>query len=216
MPNPLRQAVKRSLEFAVPRRLFLVRGSAGRRLAALTFDDGPDPEHTGRILDILQTTGAKGTFFVVGEKVVRHPDVTARIAAEGHELGHHSFTHSEPRTTSAYRLAVEIGETRRALSRCCPSVRPRFIRPPHGKVTPAKLLAAWGSGLGIALWSADPKDFAATSDRIREHFRRAPITSGDVVLLHDTSASTVAALPEIIRTGQTAGLAFVRLGDLVG
>ena len=214
MPNPLRQEVKRWLELSIPQRLFLVRGSATRRIAALTFDDGPDPELTGRILDILRSEGVKATFFVVGQKVAWYPGTIAQIAAEGHEIGHHSFTHSEPRATSTYRFAAEIGETRRALDRCC-TAKPRFLRPAHGKLTPGKLLAAWGNGLGVALWSADPKDFAASSERIKEHFRRSPIQSGDVVLLHDTSAETVEALPEIIRSGHDAGLTFVRLEDLV-
>lgn len=216
MPSPLRQAVKRSLELSVPRRYLLVRGSTTRRMAALTFDDGPHPELTGRVLDILREYGARATFFVIGQNVMRHPALVARIAAEGHELGHHSYTHGEPHTTSAYRLAAEIGETRRALKRCG-QAKIRFFRPPHGKVTPAKLLAAWCSGLGVALWSADPKDFAAASaERIREYFRQSPIRNGDVVLLHDTSAETVDALPDVIKAGHHAGLTFVRLGDLIG
>ena len=214
MASPVRQFVKRWLELSVPRRLFLVRGSSRLPVAALTFDDGPDPELTGRVLEILRREGVKATFFVVGQKVARYPETMAQIAADGHEIGHHSFTHSDPSRTTAGRFAREIAETRRALGGCC-SARPRFVRPPHGKLTPGKILAAWCNGLGVALWSADPKDFAASADRIKEYFRRSPIRGGDVVLLHDTSAETVDALPDIIRGGRASGLTFARLGELV-
>jgi len=216
LPNPFRQAVKRSFELSMPRRLFVVRGSARSRTVALTFDDGPHPEHTNQVLDVLRAAGVRATFFVVGQNVARHPSVVARISAEGHELGQHSFTHGEPASTSAETLAREIDETTVALEKCCGATT-RFFRPPHGKVTPGKLMAAWRRRMGVALWSTDPKDFAESSaEGIRQYFRRHPIQGGDIVLLHDTSRNTVEALPDIIDGVTRAGLTFVPLRELVG
>src|ERR1700686_4686702 len=89
----VRQVMRAILEAFLPRSWFLVRGPHNRRSVYLTFDDGPHPDHTPRVLDALKCYGAKATFFVTGKNCVLYPDLIRRIVTEGHSIGHHSFSH---------------------------------------------------------------------------------------------------------------------------
>ncbi len=177
----------------LPRRLFLTSGP-DRGAVCLTFDDGPHPDFTPRVLDVLRTYGVRATFFVVGRAAAAHPDLVHRIASEGHELAHHSFTHGEPGETNASDLLREIHDTDAVLEGIV-GQRPRLFRPPHGKVTVAKLLKLWGRGLTVVLWNVDPKDFAsASASELQERLLAYTPSGGDLILLHDTNARTPEAL----------------------
>ena len=114
--NVLRQGIRQLLTACLPAERWLVRGRRAKGVGgvaiSLTFDDGPHPEYTPQVLDRLQTYGWKGTFFVVGERAAAHPDLIRRIVREGHELGNHSYTHSEPSQTTAAALIDEVRRTR--------------------------------------------------------------------------------------------------------
>jgi peptidoglycan/xylan/chitin deacetylase (PgdA/CDA1 family) len=198
---------------ALPRSLYTVSGPKRSRGICLTFDDGPHPEHTPALLDVLCCLGVPATFFVVGREAEQYPDLVRRIVAEGHDVGHHSFSHSEPATTSAGQLAAEVRETCRLLSPLT-GRRPRLFRPPHGKVTIAKALFLWALRQRIVLWNADPKDFACrSSDEVVRWFQRHPVNGGDIVLMHDNHPYAAAALPFVASDVGRRGLTFCRLSD---
>lgn len=208
-PDPARQVVKRALQRALPRFAFMVEGPSTACLYP-TFDDGPDPVHTPAVLDALRATGARATFFVVGERAARHPDVVRRIVAEGHTLGHHSYHHGAPESTSARALAEEIDRTRRVL-RDITGQAPRLFRPPYGKLTASKLAAIWTRGQTVVLWSSDPRDFAGGD--AAEIARRLPaLHGGEIVLLHDVHPMAAALVTEIARRGAQSGLRLQGLG----
>lgn len=210
-PNQLRQLVKRGLDAVVPLRMLVSRGDPSLREVYLTFDDGPHPENTPRVLDALRELGAHGTFFVVGVIAEKHPDLVRRIVAEGHALGHHSYYHRNPKSTSTLGLIGEVRATRRLLRRIA-GTRPTLFRPPLGALTAAKTVALWGARQTIVLWSIDPRDYAASSPaELTEWFDRHPLEAGDVVLLHDTSPHTPEALAHIVARGRERGLSFVRM-----
>ena len=207
-PSPLRQLVRGSMSATLPRRLFMTSGPRGSGVVALTFDDGPDPVHTPAVLDRLRALGVRATFFVVGARAAAHPSLVVRIADEGHEIGHHSYTHAPPTETTALRLADEARRTSTLLLQLC-GKRPVLFRPPHGKVTPGKLLALWALGQTIVLWNRDPKDFACgASDPIREWFRNEPLAGGDIVLLHDVHPHVAPALDIVAERVERLGLRF--------
>src|SRR5690606_35220120 len=104
----IRQVIRSAMTAALPRRRFIVRGPRSAQQVALTFDEGPHPEHTPRLLDELARHDIKATFFVVGREAERHPGIVERAAREGHAIGHHSWTHSEPSETPAPRLLDEV------------------------------------------------------------------------------------------------------------
>src|SRR5258708_3225653 len=97
--NSTRLAIKTFLAGMLPPRFLFMRGPSWGRSLALTFDDGPHPERTPRVLDALEQHGIRATFFVVGSKAAEHPELIRRMVAAGHDVGHHSYSHSEPDAT---------------------------------------------------------------------------------------------------------------------
>ena len=164
---------------ALPRRL---PESGG---IALTFDDGPHPEGTPSVLEVLARAGASATFFVIGEQVQRRPELVAEIAAAGHEVALHGFRHR-------LQLRVSATEVREDLARGLAAVedalgrRPVWHRPPYGIYSPTGLRAVHSAGLSPLLWSRWGKDWRrlTTPDRIAARALRG-VLPGDVILLHD-------------------------------
>jgi peptidoglycan/xylan/chitin deacetylase (PgdA/CDA1 family) len=193
----------------LPRRLFLVRGPASGKSIALTFDDGPHPEHTPRLLDVLHEQGVVATFFVIGANAERHPDLIRRIVAEGHTLGNHTFTHANPRTISSGAFLNEVRRTNDLLTSLV-GHGTRLVRPPHGKVTAGKLWKLWRARQSVILWNRDPKDFAAgSSDAVRRWFDTCALGSGDVILMHDNWPHAAEVLPDLAARARQAGLRFI-------
>ncbi len=186
----VRQALKSVLASVLPPSCLLAHGpqrsaKTGPIELALTLDDGPHPDLTPAALDALGETGLKATFFVVGELAATYPDLIRRIAAEGHELGNHTWSHTDAhRTTTAVFLA-EIRRTRQFLQDTtghdC-----RLTRPPRGNLSVGTAIGLWREQQTIVLWNVDPKDFKIRDDaelhRWIDGYRPA---AGDIVLLHD-------------------------------
>ena len=200
--STLRQVLKFALTAALPPAWFLVHGP--RRLAAsapteiaLTFDDGPHPEHTPRILDLLAAADLKGTFFVVGKQAQRHPDLIRRIAAAGHELGNHSWTHGEPAGTPTDTFLNETRQTRHLLQDLT-GCDCHLTRPPKGRLTLGKAVGLWRQQQTIVLWNIDPKDFSMTDSReMLRWFDGYRPRHGDIVLLHDDRPHAAACLERL-------------------
>ena len=157
---------------------------------ALTFDDGPDPVSTPRILDALGELDVRATFFVLGSRLRPHDAVLQRLADEGHELAVHCWVHTPHLLRAPWRIGYDVGRTRDAIREDC-GVTPRFWRPPNGVITGAGLYAARTSGLRPVLWTADGRDWLARasavsiSERVCRQLQR-----GGVVLLHDSDVTS--------------------------
>ena len=215
-PWSVRQVLRRALEAVLPRRRLLVRGPASSGSVCLTFDDGPDPEHTPRLLDVLKREGVPATFFLIGQKVERHPEIVRRIVQEGHAVGHHSFYHTDPQQTSAPQLRAEVQRTRELLAGLL-GQPPDLFRPPHGKLTPAKLWQLWRAGQTVVLWNVDPKDWACQeADEVRAWFQRHAFRGGDIVLMHDDHPHAAEVVPELSRRVRAKGLDFKTLPQWLG
>jgi peptidoglycan/xylan/chitin deacetylase (PgdA/CDA1 family) len=193
------------------------RGPAGARGVALTFDDGPHPEHTRAVLDVLDDAGAKATFFVLGEKAVRHADVVREIARRGHLVGIHGDTHDR---VLSFR---SLDHVRRDLSRALHAVsevlgeRPRHYRPAVGQTNPRIARAADELGLVIVGWSVRGRDgVRADPEAVAARVVRG-LSDGAVVLLHDAAErddrepAAPRALPAILEAMRLRGLSGVRL-----
>ena len=189
----LRQIAKHALTAMLPRDIIVSRG-VGEGIA-LTFDDGPHPEFTPRLLDALNAAGISATFFVTGDRANRHRDILQRIAADGHDIGNHTWSHSEPRETSAGQLIDEVRHTRDLIedvtSREC-----RLFRPPKGELTLRKLLALRRERQTIVLWNQDTKDYrmSEASDEIVAWCCGYQPASGDIVLMHDNHPHAMTAV----------------------
>jgi peptidoglycan/xylan/chitin deacetylase (PgdA/CDA1 family) len=202
---------RRVLAALLPRRLFLVSGPASLNSVFLTFDDGPHPEHTPQLLDMLRDLRVVATFFVIGREAAHWPEIVRRIASEGHAIGNHSFSHSQRSHLSAAQMLDEVRRTRDLLHKFV-GTAPRLFRPPRGQMTALDLWNLWREGQTIALWNADPMDYSETSsEAIVAWFRNHPIRSGDVILLHDKEPHALRVLPELIKSIRRRGLNFATL-----
>lgn len=211
----VRQMVRASMAMLLSRRLFIVRGPANSESVCLTFDDGPHPEHTPRLLDVLKQWNVRATFFVVGKEIECHPDLARRISDEGHFIGNHTFLHDEPGATSSDKLMQEVTRTNTLLRGLTGT--PSFcFRPPHGKLSLPKLWSLWRAGQTIALWNTDPKDFACRSaDELAQWFERHSLLGGDIVLMHDNHPHAADVLPAVIADVRARGLTFGTLADWI-
>jgi peptidoglycan/xylan/chitin deacetylase (PgdA/CDA1 family) len=155
---------------------------------ALTFDDGPDPESTPRILDALAGLGVRATFFVLGARLARSPELGLRIVAQNHEVAVHGWTHRPHLLRSPLAIGTDLRRTVEVVT-ATTGRRPRYWRPPHGIPTGAGLLAARRQALRPVLWTADGRDWqaSATAASIRDRIT-SQLAPGGVVLLHDSDA----------------------------
>lgn len=196
------------------------RRSAGG-IVALTFDDGPYPGSTDRILDVLAELDVRATFFCVGRNAERHPELLLRLRQEGHAIGSHSYSHPDPARTPLPTLARDYRHGRRVIADILAEDVTLF-RPPRGHLTPASALTVRAQGLRPWLWSVDPEDWrpGATSAHIETVAGGA--VGADVVLLHDwieqpwapealDRSATVSALPAIVAAVRGRGVNLDRL-----
>lgn len=183
---------------------------------ALTFDDGPDPVQTRRILEILDRYGVRATFFCVGHHVAALPDEVRRIAAAGHELGNHSWSHPFLPDLTPDELREQIDRTAEAVARVTGEAPTRF-RPPYGALSPEVLAALEGHPATLTLWDVDSRDWARPGpERIAATVLEAA-GPGSVVLMHEGAGDrgqTVRALPSIIEGLLGRGLEPVTVGEL--
>jgi peptidoglycan/xylan/chitin deacetylase (PgdA/CDA1 family) len=152
---------------------------------ALTFDDGPHPEGTPMILELLARHGATATFFVVGEQVRERPALLARVRAQGHQVALHGDRHRLQLRLGRAALLDDLQRGTAAIEDAL-GQRPRLHRPPYGIYSPAGLKAARAAGLTPLLWSRWGKDWRrlTTPERIAGRATRG-LLPGDVILLHD-------------------------------
>lgn len=195
------------------------RCESGAKVAALTFDDGPDPVHTPKVLDLLAERNIQAAFFVVGNKAKEYPEIIRRMAAEGHLIGTHTYSHHH-----AYMMmpVSSVKEVKDAIVAVRDSGQePRWFRPPWGAFNLATRLAAASEGQRLALWSITGDDWKGTSAAEITSLVSQRLHSGAVVDLHDASATggdpgeTVKALAGIIEDAQRQGYAWERLDRMV-
>ena len=204
-----RQFARTAMAALLPHRLLMVRGGRKTTCVSLTFDDGPHPEYTPRLLDTLKRHSVKATFFVVGRQAERYPDLVRRIASEGHDVANHSFVHSYLNLESGREAVQGVLRTQQLLRQLVGDVPPLY-RPPRGKLTPGKLARLWWAGMRVVLWNVDARDYSCKSNsEMADWFRSNPLRGGDIVLLHDRLPFAGEVLPEVIAATRQRGLDFV-------
>ena len=188
------------------------------RIVALTFDDGPNPDATPRILDALSTAGVKATFFLLGRHVDRWPEIAKRVAGEGHTVGNHGWHHRKLHRALPGRARLDLEMGTRSIERAT-GVRPRLFRAPHGFRAPwvTPIAASLGQrtvGWSLGVWDSDRPGAAAIAERTVDGAR-----PGSILLLHDGDGydplgdrtQTADAIPAIVAGLQARGYRFVPL-----
>lgn len=194
----------------VPRSGLGERLSAGK--IALTFDDGPDAIYTRKILAVLDRCRVKATFFLIGNRVDRHSAVVREIAAAGHELGNHGYSHSRVTTLSAEAIRREITMTQEAV-KAAANVTPKWFRPPYGSYNDEVRRVAKEEGAATVLWTLDPGDWRNPGQGTIVQRVTSGARDGAIVLLH-VREQTARALPALIEGLRSQGYELVRLSEI--
>lgn len=197
---------------AVKRRALgtIVSVQTSEPLAALTFDDGPHPDDTPRLLAILARHGAHATFFMVGRQAAAHPDIVAQVAAAGHAIGNHTFDHVRmPQTPRRERLR-QLSACRRAIGPAC---SPLF-RPPFGGQTLGSRVDALALGYAVVAWSMHAEDWAGLSSNTMLERLERQLRPGSIALLHDMiHTPRVAGAEQRDATFDAVDRLLARMGD---
>ena len=178
---------------------------------ALTFDDGPHPILTPKILEILRKYQIKATFFVVGENVHNYPDTVLKIIGEGHELGNHTYSHDAINSAEIERCEKAIYELA--------EYKTKLFRPPQGHIDPSVKATSRALGYDIILWDIDTRDWDHANPKMICNNVIQNIKSGSIILMHDYigyHSPTPDALEVMIPVLLEKGYQFVVVSELIG
>ncbi len=176
----------------------------------ITFDDGPHPVHTRQLLALLETHGAKATFFLIGEQARNHPEVVREIVAQGHAIGNHSMTHPRMPSLPARAQLDDIARADAVLKPFNGQQR-QIYRPPNGRATVAAIVSSMWHGRSIVLWNIDSLDYRLNADQVTARLLDARIREGDILLFHDDSEVALAALETLLPLWTGTGLRFAAI-----
>lgn len=196
-----------------------------RRAVALTFDDGPHPELTPRILDVLATRGVRATFFLLGESCEAHPQLARRLVDAGHEIGNHTWSHLSLAHATGAEARAEILDGAAAIERVTGRA-PSWFRPPRGMVNGAVVRAAADLGQHVAMWTAKPpKTGLDDADQVAGAIAEA-LAPGAILLFHDGTSGReddelearrrleVPVLERLLDRIEAAGYELATIGEL--
>lgn len=191
------------------------RGLTSHPYVAMTFDDGPHPRNTPRLLDMLRRRNIKATFYVIGENVKRYPAITRRIVAEGHEIGNHTWTHSKLTKLSDSAVRGEMDRTRDVIV-ATTGVKPRTMRPPYGALlTRQREMIYREYGYPTILWSVDPEDWRRPGVDVVANRIVSGANNGAIILAHDLHAPSVDAMPQTLDRLLDKGFQFVTVSQML-
>ncbi len=182
---------------------------------AITFDDGPHPQLTPKLLDLLKERGIKATFYVIGKNVATYPEIAKRIVDEGHEIGNHTWNHPALSKLGAAKVKSEMDQTTEIIVKAT-GVKPATMRPPYG-ATNATLNKKLDEefGMKVIMWSVDPQDWKyRNADRVASQLIENT-KAGGILLAHDIHASTIAAMPRTLDALTAKGFKFVTVSELL-
>lgn len=192
-------------------------GARGGRRIALSFDDGPHPTFTPKILDLLEKYDIKATFFMIGCNVELYPAVAKAVHLAGHEIGNHTFTHPHMKQVSLEALEQEIRKTEAVLQKNG-IPRPKLFRPPEGFRSPEQVAALEEAGYLTVIWSLDSHDWQGRAVGEILSVVLNGVQGGDVLLFHDYTSrqnTTITALEQLIPKLLEDGYEFVTISDLM-
>ena len=182
---------------------------------AMTFDDGPSATLTPKLLDLLAAHHIKATFFVIGENVAEHPEIVARAAREGHEIGNHSWSHPNLGKMSDEGVRRQLQQTDDAI-KSATGERPTLMRPPYGSITDHE--KRWihdQFGYDIILWDVDPYDWKRPGPAVVRARILKETRPGSIVLSHDIHPGTIEAMPSTFDQLEAKGFKVVTVSELI-
>ena len=180
------------------------------RYVALTFDDGPRRETTERLLDGLRERGASATFFLVGEQIQKNQDLVQRMAAEGHQVGNHSWSHVQLEGLPLETAQEEIQRTDQQLQEVL-GEGSYWLRPPYGRIGKDR---SWVP-VPLVIWSVDSRDWESRNADTASQAILEVVKPNDIILMHDIYESSVDAALRVVDALQAQGYVFVTVQELL-
>ena len=189
------------------------RGSTRRREIALTFDDGPHPSYTNKLVSILQSHNARATFFMVGSMAAKYPELVKLVVAGGNQLANHTYHHENLTAVSPEEIAVEMKACGDVLRQFTPTP-PRLFRPPGGNFDKQVLQIARAAGYSTVFWTTNTADYLepGVDTVVNRVVRNA--CNGAIFLMHDGYGQTILALPKILDALRAQGYRLVTVDEL--
>ncbi|MBS4178181.1 polysaccharide deacetylase family protein [Lederbergia citrea] len=184
----------------------------GKRVA-LTFDDGPHPVNTQKILEILKRYDAKATFFQLGREVEAYPEITKEVYSQGHEIASHSWDHPDFRKLSVKQVEEQISSTQKIIEQATGEA-PSFFRPPYGSTNESIKEIASKHGETEILWTIDTLDWKYRNPNAVLQAVKQNVRDGAIILMHDIHPSTVEAVEPVLKYLKAEGYEMVTIGDL--
>jgi len=186
----------------------------GRRLA-ITFDDGPTPGVTERVLAELKKRDIKSSFFMIGQRVAAYPDLAKKVFDDGHEVCNHSFTHPQLSKMPDMAVSLELERCQEAIDKAI-GHKPVWCRPPYGAFKKTQGHLAVALGLGVVYWSVDPRDWSQPG--VQKLIDTIPAQSrpGSIILCHDLHPQTADAVPTILDKLLEQGYEFTTISGFLG
>lgn len=194
------------------------------KVVALTFDDGPSPLWTSKILDELKSANIKATFFMLGEHVAKYPEIARRVAEEGHEIGNHTYDHHVLLYYTLEELEKEIKDTERIIQKATGKTT-RYFRPPKAWLTAQEKEKIKELGYRVILWSLNSKDWVTFDDKYIVEYLAGHVHPGDIILFHDSGGvfsaeggdrhETVKTIPRLVDKLRQMGYKLVTISELL-
>lgn len=198
--------------------------ASSEKVVALTFDDGPSPVWTPKILDVLKEAQVKATFFMLGMHAQQYPDVARRVAEEGHEIGNHTYDHHGIFYYKPEELNREVREAEKIIESIT-GIKTKYFRPPKAWLTRKEKKQLKDMGYETVLWSLNSKDWVTFDDRYIVKYILHHIRPGDILLFHDSGGlfkpeggkrkETVKAVSRLIEKLKERGYRFVTISQLL-
>jgi len=185
--------------------------SSAEKYVALTFDDGPHPLYTLRVLDVLYEHQAPSTFFISGKNISNNRRLVEQMVSDGHELGNHTYHHYDLTILTKDEIKLEIQRTQEALAQILPDYTMQYMRPPFGRYNHQVLMA---SNLPMVLWDIDSFDWAIRDVDAIFHIVMDNVQDGSIIVFHDDNMATVEALERILPELRQRGFQPVTLTQL--
>ena len=186
----------------------------------LTFDDGPDPQATPKILKILDDAKIRATFFLCGKNIDKNKQITKAVAEHGHDIGNHSYYHKNALKTGLFATYEDLKKGQKTIQEYSKQKYTLF-RPPYGKVNWASFLYLLSSGSKVVYWNIDPKDHSSLSAESVAEIILKKIRPGKVILFHDGRQNsndqlqvTIEALALVIQKTKKMNLKFNTISKL--
>ena len=187
-----------------------IPASFSEKVVALTFDDGPHPVVTKRILEILERHNAKATFFMVGEHVQYYPDIVREVFMDGHEIGNHTWSHDNLEGLEIDEIEKELASTNKAIQQII-GKRPSVFRPPYGLLTDS---ARRQISMQLAFWSVDTFDWKHKDAQLLLREVKNKVHDRAIILMHDIFPSTADGLEGVLQYLESQGYTFVTVSEL--